>query len=68
MSSRNDYVEAKAYTKKDLVAIYGISTRTMTTWLAPFLELIGKKQGRYYNVNQVRAIFDKLGLPGTINC
>jgi hypothetical protein len=36
----------------------------MTTWLQPFEKTIGKRQGRYYNLKQVRYIFDKLGLPG----
>lgn len=66
MSSIPERVEAKAYTKKEIAAMYGISSRALTTWLKPFLSTIGTKQGKYYNVNQVREIFTKLGTPGTM--
>lgn len=56
--------EIKPYSKKELAALYEISTRSMDTWLKPFEKKIGKRNGWYYNVNQIRYIFDKLGLPG----
>jgi hypothetical protein len=36
----------------------------MKKWIAPFNKDIGEKVGRYYNANQVKIIFEKLGLPG----
>ena len=33
-------------------------------WLKPFEEQIGERQGRYYNINQVKIIIGKLGMPG----
>lgn len=57
-------IEIKPYSKQELAGLYKIGVRSMTTWLQPFEKTIGKRQGRYYNLKQVRYIFDKLGLPG----
>ena len=54
----------KAYTLTELAAIYGMDRRTLKNWIEPFLSDIGVKRGRYYDVNQVRVIVDKLGKPG----
>lgn len=56
-------IEIKPYSKKELANLYKIGVRSMTTWLQPFKKGIGKRYGRYYNLKQVRCIFDKLGLP-----
>ncbi len=47
--------------------MYKVSQKTMTRWLKPHKEKIGKRQGRYYNVKQVEIIFDTLGLPETLD-
>lgn len=57
-------IEIKPYSKQELADMYKISVRSMTRWLLPFEKTIGKRQGWYYNLIQVRYIFDKLGLPG----
>lgn len=57
-------IEIKAYSKQELAALYKISVRSMSAWLKPFEKGIGKRYGWYYNPNQVRYIFDRLGLPG----
>lgn len=57
-------IEIKPYSKQELADLYKIGVRSMTTWLYPFEKGIGKRYGRYYNLKQVRYIFDKLGLPG----
>lgn len=57
-------VEIKPYSKLELANLYKIGVRSMTTWLHPFEKDIGKRCGRYYNLKQVRYIFDKLGVPG----
>jgi hypothetical protein len=66
MSITDAKLEIKPYTKKELAAIYGMSPRSFANWMKPFNEVVGAKQGRYYNVHQVRMIIDKLGLPGMI--
>jgi len=59
----SDKIEIKSYSKQELANLYKIGVRSMTTWLQPFEKAIGKRHGRYYNLKQVRYIFDKLGLP-----
>jgi hypothetical protein len=60
-------VELKPYTDKELSAYYGICTKTFTKWLIPFQKTIGERQGRYYNVRQVKVILTNLGVPGVID-
>ena len=62
MSTTND-VTVKAYTMKELSALYGISPRAFKTWLEPHEDVIGKKKGWYYTARQVKIMFEKLGLP-----
>jgi hypothetical protein len=56
-------VPIKHYTRKELSKIYGVCDKTFKRWLAPFLEDIGEKNGRFYSVAQVKIIFKKLELP-----
>ncbi|MBL7773625.1 MAG: hypothetical protein JNM95_12235 [Chitinophagaceae bacterium] len=51
------------HTLKEIAIMYGVSDRTLKKWLLPFEEKIGKKVGWYYSVNQVKVIFQSLGLP-----
>jgi hypothetical protein len=53
----------RPYTKKDLAALYELSTRAFYTMFRPHEELVGKKSGRYYSILQVETIFKRLGLP-----
>ncbi len=57
----------KAYSLKELAEIYGVDWRTFKKWLEPFEQEIGKKQGRYYKIPQVKIIFEKLSLPSLIS-
>ena len=66
MSISDNQLNIKPYTKKELAEIYGISPRSFCTWFKKIEPEIGKKVGKYFSVNQVRQIIDKLGLPGTI--
>lgn len=59
--------EVKPYTLKEIASIYGVCDKTLKRWLKPFKEEIGERQGRFYNVTQVRVIFDKLGVPGMLD-
>ena len=61
-----DRVSIKPYSKKELANFYEVSPRCFTTMLNPFDEKIGKKKGRYFNVNQVETIFLSLGFPGAL--
>jgi transposase len=56
-------LEMRGYSIKELSAIYGIDRRTFKNWIQPFLPQIGERRGRYYNVNQVRIMVEKLGVP-----
>jgi hypothetical protein len=62
MSTTNEPA-AKAYTMKELSAMYGISSKAFKTWLEPHEEAIGKKKGWYYTALQVQMIFERIGLP-----
>lgn len=55
--------EIRPYSAKELADIYGVCDKTVKKWIMPFGDQIGKKHGRYYNVAQVKIIFEKLGLP-----
>lgn len=59
-------IELKPYTLKELALVYDVCVRTINKWLLPFHDEIGKKQGRYYNITQVKIVFEKLGLPGNL--
>jgi hypothetical protein len=66
MSMSKTTLEVKPYTMKEMAAIYCISARSFATWIKKIEPHVGRKQGRYFNVHQVRMIIEKLGLPGTI--
>ena len=52
-----------AYTHKELAALYNVSWPTLQRWLQPYAEVIGPKQGHFYNAKQVQGIFETLGRP-----
>jgi hypothetical protein len=53
----------KAYTRKELRNLYGVSYDVFATWLAPYEELWGLKSLRQFSPNQVAKIVDKYGAP-----
>lgn len=57
---------ARPYSFKELENLYGVSHKTFKTWIQPFLEEIGEKRGRYFNVKQVQIIFAMLGYPESV--
>lgn len=63
MSTTNE-VPVKPYTMKELAGIYGVSTKTLRTWLQPHRKAVGERRSRYFTALQVRVIFERLGLPG----
>lgn len=60
-------IEIKTYSVKEMAGLYEISKKTLNKWLTPFEDEIGERRGHFYNPKQVGIIFDKLGLPDTIN-
>lgn len=63
MSTAKRIVEIRSYSIGELSKLYEMSVKTMNRWLKPHLEVIGKREGRYYTVKQIQQIFDLLGLP-----
>lgn len=57
----------RAYSKKELAHLYEVSKMTMTRWLKPHLEKIGKREGHTYTVKQVAVIFEVLGIPASLD-
>jgi transposase-like protein len=56
-------IAVKPYTTTEIASIYGMSSKTILRWIKKHEEAIGKKEGRYYTVLQVKMIFEKIGLP-----
>jgi hypothetical protein len=66
-SARGHYnIEMRPYTFKELRGLYGLKHRAMTKVLSVFLDEIGPKPGRYYNIRQVEIILDNVGPPYTL--
>lgn len=63
MKTSNSGIEIKAYSYKELAALYEVREKIFKRWLVPFKILIGAKIGRYYTPKQVKIIFKKLGTP-----
>lgn len=66
MNEVRHVTEIKAYSPAELANIYQVSKCTLNRWLKPHQQMIGKREGLYYTVKQIRMIFDLLGLPGRI--
>lgn len=64
MSISGKGIELRPYTAKQLSELYGVDVKTFRSWLKPFANEIGEKKGYFYNIVQVRCIFNHLGLPG----
>ena len=59
----NTEILVKAYTIKELSALYYISPKTFKNWLQPYTQVIGEKRGWYFTTLQVKLIFERLGEP-----
>ena len=59
-------IQLRIYSLPELAKIYNIGDKTFRKWLKPFAEEIGPRNGRFYNVNQVKIIIAKLGSPELI--
>lgn len=56
MEPNNNHFEIKAYGIGELSRIYEVSYKTMSRWLKPHMETIGKREGRYFTSLQVGTI------------
>ncbi|MCC7301111.1 MAG: hypothetical protein IT233_00570 [Bacteroidia bacterium] len=63
MKTESNQIKLKPYSMTELARIYGVDPRTLKKWLVPFEKEIGIKQGRFFQIPQVKLIFDKLSLP-----
>lgn len=66
MKTESTQIKLKPYSITELARIYGVDPRTLKKWLIPFEQEIGIKQGRFYQIPQVKIIFEKLSLPSEI--
>ena len=53
----------KPYSPGELAAQYGISTKTLRTWLKMHHQHIGIRMGKYFTALQIRIIYERLGVP-----
>ncbi len=64
MSSKK--IQLRSYTLKELRSFYGVPLRTFNSWLAPYREELKIGKAKYLTIKQVQFIFEKFGIPGTI--
>jgi transposase-like protein len=60
-------VPIKAYTVKEMCALYGVSRTVFFSWIKKFRSKIGELKGKTYTPKQVRIIFDHLEMPEIID-
>ena len=63
METNQSKFPMRVYTAQELSKTYKVCKKTFMRWIKPFEAVIGERQGRYYNINQVKTILDKLGVP-----
>ena len=63
MDINHHNAHVKPYCYKELETLFGVSRKTLKTWLRPFWKDIGQKQGRYFTIKQIKVIFEKVGMP-----
>lgn len=56
-------ITARPCSVKDLTMVYGVSYKTMRSWLIPFSKEIGMRNTYLFTILQVEIIFKKLGMP-----
>jgi hypothetical protein len=59
-------IRVMPYTTKQLSVIYKVDRRTFYKWLNDFKNDLGKRNGYYWSIPQVKMIFQKLSLPANI--
>ena len=61
--NKRENVPVQPYSLKELSGMYGVSKNTFKKWLEPFERDLKRRNGYYYNNNQVKLIFERLGSP-----
>lgn len=56
-------VLVKPYSLRELAKFYGVCRDTMRKWINEFKDEVGKRNGRFYTIAQVKIIFENLGIP-----
>lgn len=46
--------------KKQIAAWFNVSTKTLDKWLAPYVDLIGPRDGYYFSIPQLLVIMEVL--------
>ena len=59
----SEEIKIRPYTGKELAGLYGVSTRTLRSWLEPHKDSIGIRTSKVFTVKQVKIIFEKIGEP-----
>lgn len=60
-------VEIRPYKNKELRSMYGMdgNEKAFKRMTDKWLHLTGKRQGQFWDTNQVKILFEKCGVPGT---
>ena len=56
-------IEVKPYSLGELCKIYGVTDKTLKKWFLPFKAELGRREGRYYSIEQIEIIFRYLKVP-----
>lgn len=56
-------MQIKAYSKKELAAMYNVSIKVFNKWLAPLKKELGEYKSRAFTPKQVKIIIDNLDMP-----
>lgn len=56
----------KPYRLIDLAAIFDVNYKTMRRWMDKYPKELGKRDGKYYSIQQVNFCIEKFGLPAKI--
>lgn len=57
----------KPYRIIDLAAIFDVNRKTMRRWMSNFPGELGKRDGKYFSINQVEFMIAQFGLPRRID-
>lgn len=61
--NKDGSITARPCSVRDLTMVYGVSYKTMRSWLMPFAKEIGIRNSYMFTILQIELIFEKLGKP-----
>ena len=62
-TNQNKTVALKAYNKKELQALFGISLHILNKWIDSIADKLGSPVCGLYSVKQVQMLIDRFGVP-----